>query len=87
MITRTLKVENPHGIHMRVAAKIVEIAQKNRCRLDFFKNGVKASAESILDLLILGAGYQSRLQVSAEGANEKTAMEAIELLLTDGAGI
>lgn len=87
MITKTVKVEIPEGIHMRIAAKIVEILKQNKGRLEFYKNGIKADARSVLELLILEATYHSSVTVTAEGQNEEKMINDITLLLMDGAGI
>ena len=87
MITKTVQVENPHGIHLRIAAKIVEISKQNQCRIDFNKNGLKASSRSIMELLILEATPKSSLTVTTTGKNEEQTLGAVEMLLMDGAGI
>ena len=87
MITEQVKVENQHGIHMRVASRIVEIARENNCRIELYKDGVKADASSILELLILEATRNSTLTVVAMGENEGKSVNEIRLLLIDGAGI
>lgn len=87
MITKTVKVEIPNGIHMRIAAKIVEISKQNKGRMDFYKNGIKADARSILELLTLEATYHSSLTITAEGQSEKKMVDDVTLLLMDGAGI
>lgn len=81
--TKTIEINNPNGIHLRTAAKLVEIAKGNGCRIDFSIMDRKASATSVLDLLTLEATFKSSLTVTAEGPNEEKALKEVELLLRD----
>ena len=53
----------------------------------FLKDGQTADASSILDLLLLGAGENSKIQVTVDGENEEKAIENVSEILIDGAGI
>lgn len=72
---------------MRVAARVVKTAQKHKSKITFLKDGKQASAQSILELLVLGAAAKSQVTVIAEGEEEKKALNDIEIVLMDGAGI
>ena len=36
MLKKTIQVQNPHGVHLRVAAKIVETSQKHKAKVTFY---------------------------------------------------
>ncbi len=87
MLKKIITVENPHGMHLRVAAQVVEASQKHKAKVTFYKDGKKASAKSILELLILEATQKSEITVVADGEGEQEALNQIETVLIDGAGI
>ena len=87
MISKEIEIKAPHGLHLRVAAKIVEANKDSKAKIVFLKDGKTADASSILELLVLGAGENSRVQVTVDGENEQKAIENISEILIDGAGI
>jgi phosphocarrier protein len=87
MLTKTLTIKDPHGIHLRVAAKVVKASQSHQAEVVFYANGKKASASSILELLLLGVASQSSVTVVVTGKDEHGIMQQMEMTLVDGAGI
>lgn len=87
MQSKTITVQSPQGIHLRVAAKVVEVSRQHQSKVTFYKDGKKASAESILELLFLEATHKSQVTMVADGRDESGALEHIGLVLMDGAGI
>ena len=84
MLKKIITVENPHGMHLRVAAQVVEGSQKHKAKVTFYKDGKEGSAKSILELLVLEATQKSEITVVADGEGEQ---EALKQILIDGAGI
>ncbi len=87
MLTKTLTIKDPHGLHLRVAAEVVKASQGHQAEVAFYANGKKASASSILELLLLGVAGRSSVTVVAHGVDEHGAMQKMEIALVDGAGI
>ena len=87
MITKEIEIRAPHGLHLRIAAKIVQANRDPGTKVVFFKDGQKADASSILELLLLGAGEKTTVHVTVDGENEKKAIEIVSEILMDGAGI
>ncbi len=87
MEVKDLKVSNPHGLHLRVAAQIVQKSRDYKSRIIVCKGYTRAQVTSILDLLLLGAEKGTELRIIAEGEDEKQAIHDISEVLTDGAGI
>jgi len=87
MITKEIEIKTPHGLHLRVAAKIVEANKDSKTQVIFLKDGQKADASSILELLLLEAGEKSRIQIIADGENEQKTIHDVTEILMDGAGI
>ncbi|MDD5465150.1 MAG: HPr family phosphocarrier protein [Candidatus Omnitrophica bacterium] len=85
---KTVTVENPNGIHLRPAAKIVNISKKYNSRISLScKNCPFVDADSIMQLLLLQATKGAQVTVKAEGPDEKEAVKEITHFFTDGAGI
>ena len=87
MISKEITIKTPHGLHLRVAAKIVRAVKQGTSKITFYKGGKKADTRSILDLLVLEATQDSPITVVVEGGDEQNALQRMELVLIDGAGI
>lgn len=75
MITRKVILKNKTGLHARPASELVAFAKELPCKVYIEKDGKKAAADSILQLLALGAREGSTLTLSAEGNGDKTSVE------------
>jgi len=80
MTTRSVKILNRAGIHARPASMIVQTAQEFDSSIWIEKENVKINAKSIMNILTLGATYQTELTVSAEGEDEEEAVEELARL-------
>jgi len=80
MTTRSVKILNRAGIHARPASMIVQTAQEFDSSIWIEKEDVKINAKSIMNILTLGATYQTELTVSAEGEDEEEAVEELARL-------
>jgi phosphocarrier protein HPr len=78
---RTFEITNQLGIHARVAAKLVETANRFRSEVFLEKDGVEVNGRSILGILTLFCPYGSRLTVRTEGVDAQEAMEAFVRLI------
>ena len=79
--TRTFEITNRLGIHARVAAKIVETANRFQAETFLEKDGVEVSGRSILGILTLCCPQGSRLTIRVEGADAGEAIEAFARLV------
>jgi phosphocarrier protein len=68
--TKELVVQNKMGIHARPAAMIVRIANTFSGEVWVEKDGEQVNGKSIMGLMMLAAGKDSKLVVRAEGAAE-----------------
>ena len=80
MVTKELTVINDSGIHARPAALIVETATKFQCNVIFIKDGMRANAKSIMNIMLLAAEPGAIIKVETEGPDEEDALAAIEAL-------
>jgi len=84
--TRTFQIGNQLGIHARVAAKLVETANRFQSEVFLEKDGVEVNGRSILGILTLFCPCGSRLTVRTEGDDADEAMEAFARLIEDKFG-
>ena len=88
MKSRRVIVRCEHGLHARVAAKVVKLARDHESSVRILCDGCPcANACSILDLMRLGAGVGTRLEVVAEGPDEDAVVEALTGVFREGGGI
>jgi phosphocarrier protein HPr len=80
MVTIELTVINDSGIHARPAALIVETATKYQSNVIFIKDGMRANAKSIMNIMLLAAEPGAVIRVETEGPDEADALAAIEAL-------
>jgi phosphocarrier protein len=72
------------GLHARAAARLVQLSSQFRCSIVLLRtdpggsgNPTEADARSILSILLLSAGYGSKVSVRADGADEDDAVNSI----------
>ncbi|HPE36167.1 MAG TPA: HPr family phosphocarrier protein [Spirochaetales bacterium] len=80
MVERATVIKNRAGIHARPAALIVQTAGKYKSRVFLDKDGERVNAKSIMGIITLGAGYDTKIVVVAEGEDEEAAAEAVAQL-------
>lgn len=81
-IVRQLIITNPHGLHARPAAAVVDRARRFDARVILEANGRRADARSITGLLGLGAAVGGDVRIVAQGADAAQAVEAVSAILT-----
>ncbi len=86
MAARVLRIENTKGLHARASAKLVEVVEAHDAQATVSKDGMSASGDSIMGLLMLAAGIGSDIEVETEGPEAERLMEAIAALVADKFG-
>jgi phosphocarrier protein HPr len=86
MEKREIEITNRSGLHARAAAKVVHLASQFRCRVAIVCAGRRASARSIVAVMLLAASVGSTVVVEADGPDELAAMTAMAALIEDGFG-
>jgi len=81
MIERKMILNSKTGLHARPASRVVSYAKELPCKVYIEYNGRKAAADSILQLLSLGAQEGSELLLSADGEGDKHSVEKLEAFL------
>lgn len=85
-ITRILKIVNEKGLHARASAKLVEVVEAHDACATVRKDGMDASGDSIMGLLMLAASRGSSIEVETSGAEAEKLANALEALVADRFG-
>jgi phosphocarrier protein len=81
-LKRILPITNIRGLHARASRKVAEIAlQYEDTRIVVRREADEADARSLMDLMMLGAGIGSEVEVEAEGPAAEQALDEIEALI------
>ena len=84
--SQNVTVVNQLGMHARAAAKFVHLAARYQSRVKVARHGREMDGKSILGLLLLAAAKGSTITISADGADEGSAVEALVALVESGFG-
>lgn len=82
----TLKIVNEKGLHARASAKLVEVVEGFDASAEVTKDGMSASGDSIMGLLMLAAAKGSSIDVSTSGPDADALAQALEALVSDKFG-
>jgi len=83
-LNRRVVICNPKGLHARPASKVAKLAQCYDATISVRCNGETAEADSIMDLLMLGAAPGAELFIDAYGPQATMAVDAIANLIARG---
>ncbi len=82
----SLKIVNEKGLHARASAKLVEVVEAFDARAEVSKDGMSASGDSIMGLLMLAASRGSTIDVQTSGPDATALAEALTVLVGDKFG-
>ena len=88
MLEATVRLTNILGLHARAAAQLVRLSNRfeSSIVLTRFDTAVTANAKSILSVLSIAASYGVELQITADGVDERDAINQIIKLFADKFG-
>ncbi|XRX43151.1 MAG: HPr family phosphocarrier protein [Buchnera aphidicola (Tetraneura sorini)] len=81
MLEKKIKIRFKHGMHLRPAAKLVKEAKKFNSYINIIFQGKSVNAKSLYKLQTLGIVKNSEIILTAEGNDEKLAIEKLEKLI------
>lgn len=82
----SLKIVNEKGLHARASAKLVEVVEGFDARAEVSRDGMSASGDSIMGLLMLAASKGTTIDVETSGPDAEALASAIEVLVADRFG-
>jgi phosphocarrier protein len=80
---RDLHIVNRKGLHARATAKFVQCVERFDAEVKVTRCGETVGGDSIMGILMLGAGLGSTITVTALGAQAVEALDAIEALVAN----
>ena len=83
---RKLTIVNEKGLHARASAKLVEVVEGFDASAEISRDGVSASGDSIMGLLMLAAPKGSTIDVQTSGPDAEPLADALEALVADRFG-
>ena len=86
MTSRSVTVVNELGMHARAAAKFVHLAARFRAQVRVARDGREMDGKSIMGILLLAAARGTTITISADGPDERDAVEALAQLVASGFG-
>ncbi|OYW79417.1 MAG: HPr family phosphocarrier protein [Asticcacaulis sp. 32-58-5] len=86
-VTRAeVEICNEKGLHARASAKFVKLAATFNAQIYVLRDDHRVDAQSIMGLLMLGAGKGSHIGIEAEGPQAADAVQALVDLVSDRFG-
>lgn len=86
MVTRSVEVSNPLGLHARAAARFVHLAARFTSQIRVARDAKVMDGKSIMGILLLAAARGTTLTISAEGPDEAHAVQSLIELVQSGFG-
>ncbi len=83
-VTRTVRINNDLGVHLRAAGALVQLASRFRADLWIEHGPRRANAKSIMSVLTLAAARGVDVTLVGEGDDAESAVQAIEALILRG---
>ena len=86
MTSQAVTVVNQLGMHARAAAKFVHLAARFQSHITVARDAREMDGKSIMGLLLLAAARGTLVTISADGADERDAIDALCELVASGFG-
>ena len=80
------QIVNEKGLHARASAKLVEVVESFDARAEVSKDGMSASGDSIMGLLMLAAARGTTIEVETSGPDADALAKALTALIADKFG-
>lgn len=86
MADMILDIINEKGLHARASAKFVETVESFDARAEVSRDGMSASGDSIMGLLMLAASKGTQIEVATSGNDADQLANALRALVADRFG-
>ncbi len=83
-LAQQMTIVNRKGLHARASARFVRIAECFDAEVTVTREGTTVNGDSIMGLMMLGAGPGSTILVQAMGRQAREALDAITTLVESG---
>ena len=79
-------VRNKYGFHIRPSTQFMDLSRKFASSVTVEAGDISADGKSILELMTLGAAWNSVVRITADGPDEAEAVQALKALIDDRFG-
>ena len=86
MLSKTLKVVNPSGLHLRPAGVLSQTAMKFKSEITIECGEKKIIAKSVLNVMAAGIKCGTEITLICDGEDEAAAMETLTTAIESGLG-
>lgn len=86
IVKQEILIQNRRGLHARASAKVVNIAEFYEATTYISYQDMRVPAESIMGLLMLGAGLGASILIESEGKQAEEVVESLVNLITNKFG-
>jgi phosphocarrier protein len=83
-LAQQMTIVNRKGLHARASARFVRTAECFDAEIKVTREGTAVAGNSIMGLMMLGAGPGSTILVQASGRQAREALDALTLLVESG---
>jgi phosphocarrier protein HPr len=83
-LAQQMTIVNRKGLHARASARFVRTAECFDAEIKVTREGTTVAGNSIMGLMMLGAGPGSTILVQATGKQARQALDAITTLVENG---
>ena len=80
-VTRICRIVNEKGLHARASAKLVEVVEAHDATAEIGRDGLTASGDSIMGLLMLAASKGTSIEIHTDGPEAEKLADALESLI------
>lgn len=86
MISKTLTVVNPSGLHLRPAGVLSQAAMKFKCDVIIECGDKKIVAKSVLNVMAAGIKSGTEINLICDGEDEEEALKTLAEAIESGLG-
>lgn len=86
MLSKTLTIVNPSGLHLRPAGVLSQTAMKFKCDVLIECGEKRIIAKSVLNVMAAGIKSGTEITLICDGEDEAAAMETISQAIESGLG-
>ena len=86
MLTKTLTVVNPSGLHLRPAGVLSQTAMKFKCDIIIECGEKRIVAKSVLNVMAAGIKSGTEINLICDGEDEEEALKTLSEAIESGLG-
>jgi phosphocarrier protein HPr len=86
MVSKSLTVTNPQGLHMRPASELAGAMGKYKSEICIIHNGNKINAKSVMNLIAACIKCGSDIVIECDGEDEQAMLDEAAAMIESGFG-